>query len=73
MIGEKEELVFDDRSANLSTVAIIVVSRIGEMRSGLGTGIFGVNGVQVAVLEILICATVPFVGTADDRLVELAA
>src|SRR5262245_32859460 len=73
VVGEEEDLVFPDRSANLAAEAVVVESRIDKVRTGLCARIRGIDGVQVAVLEILVQAAMPRVGSADQGLVELTA
>ena len=69
IVGEEEELVVEDRSANLSTVAIVVEARVDGRLAALSSAL----GVQVAVLEVLIDAAVELIGSRDDFGVELAA
>src|SRR6202030_2670382 len=67
-VDEEEGLVLEHRSADLTAVAVVVVARFGKILTG-----GQVDGVEIAVLEVLIGGAVQGVGSADDVGVELTA
>ena len=73
LVGEEEELILPDGAADLAAKAVIVKRGIDEIRPLLCARILCVNGIQIAVLEILIQAAMPLIGAADNGLVELSA
>ena len=73
LVGKEEDLVFPDGATHLTAETVIVKAGIDEIRSGLSARDLDVNGVQIAVLEILIQTAMPLVGAADDGLVKLTA
>ncbi len=73
LVSKEEEFVFPDGAANLTAEPVVVKTWIDDVWTGLGAGVLGVNRVEVAVLEVLIHATMPFISAAHNGLVELTA
>ena len=74
-VGEEEQLILDDRSADLTAESVVVIARVEGIQS-LGTLRLSnqrILRVQIAVLEILIHPTMETVRARLDRLVELPA
>src|ERR1035437_321907 len=66
--SEVEELILQDRAADLAAIAVEVVARIGNLAA-----LNGVLGVQISVLEVFVGGTMNLVGAADNDGIELTA
>ena len=70
MIGEVEQPILDNRPANGGAETVLIESGIiADALIGIGL----IDGVQVAVLEVLVDAAVESVASRDNYGVELAA
>ena len=76
VVRKREELVLDDGAAEVTAIAIEVVTRVEVARKSVGRvrdPLRGGDRVEIAILEVLVKATMNGVGPRLDEGVELAA
>ena len=68
VVRKEEKLVAEDRASKLAAITIVVVTRVWNLAAGNTTG-----RVQVAILKVLVAATVKMIGSGKGCGVELSA